>query len=291
MKLIVTVLFLLFSITALSNTDGSSTNLLKSASKVKKSINDAGFSAAFDLSYNTNIWKFGDEERPLGWTYDFSLSKTFLENYTASMRVLIDEDPKVNFEKDQVKIRSLSLLGSGGVNLRLSRKAWDIKGFKLGASMTFPIAVGREMNLRQGVQFGVIPALSLRAPKSWLTEKINITYGLRAGFVDHKFYTTTRGTRNVPYKIINTLGISYNPIERITLSATGVHAAGWSYYSNVNAIYLFSGLASLKLNDSFSVYANYINAGDVLSPDGDSYEVEVHNKNEAVIYLGATVTL
>ncbi len=272
-------------------TSSNSSPLFQSMLAGHKTFKDAGLSFAFDLSNNMNLYNLDNARKSRGWTYDFSLSKKFLENYTANVRLFVDQDQRELDVKEQVKIRSYGVFGSGGLTVGFSRKAFEIGEFKLAPSVRFPIPVGREMSDRQGLQFGIIPGLSLRAPSSWLTDKVSLGYSFRAFFADHRYTVTTKGAANLPYKIVHGISLGYKPFKKLGVNFSANHAPSWNYNNNIRALYLFSTSIDYTVNDMFSIYANFISAGDVVAPDGNSFDVELYGQKGSTLYLGATLSI
>jgi hypothetical protein len=135
----------------------------------------------------------------------------------------------------------------------------------------------------------IAPRLSLDL-KSLGVSGASITYSLGLSRALHTYRTTALGGSNRPYSLSQTVSLSYSPIEPLSIDVVFQHANSWTYAGQLRQTFLSYQEASWSLTDFLALSLGHRNGGDVLKPNGESWNIALFNDRSSVVYGSVVYT-
>ncbi len=242
---------------------------------------ESPWSAGAGISYESSLYKFGDESRSQSMGAGIDLG------YRLSPKLSLGID--ASFSQEIGGIRET--LGNDG-HLALNHSGWQLsRDLALSQSLTAVIPLSRQSGRRDGLY----TALTYGPMIAWDLSEI-VTPGLSlfdrpsATRAFHEFTVSTSGRSMKQYSLSNSIGASYR-FAKFSISSSFSRSVAWTYQKNRVSSFGFKQSIAYRANKHMGLSFTYGNGGDALRPNGQDSNISLINENSSSFSGGISYEL
>ncbi|MCB0394321.1 MAG: hypothetical protein KDD25_07165 [Bdellovibrionales bacterium] len=94
----------------------------------------------------------------------------------------------------------------------------------------------------------------------------------------HQFDRSHNGVQNEKYRVTHTIGVSVEPIKKLTMSISGTFQQGISYFNRVREKYSATESLGVAVLSNLSVEIGHTNGDNAFGPDGKTSNISIYDK-------------
>ncbi|MEK6578334.1 MAG: hypothetical protein AABZ55_03830 [Bdellovibrionota bacterium] len=223
---------------------------------------------------SSSLYVFGTSERTLQTDLDLSGKYRLSDQFSTAL--------KLGATQELVGEKRF-ILNDGSI--ALTYRGWQpLSEVKLDTRLKATVPLSIQSHDRDSL----ITALALQEGLSYEIKKtgLGISGGLAVMRAFHQFDTATTGRSELQHQFKAILGLSFSPIEAVTMSLDGSRSASWTYQGHLLNRFGISQEFTFLLAKGVNATVGHSNGGDVLKVNGQDSNVSLVSDTGSNVYAG-----